>query len=252
MLNWLRRSVTQTFLHNPLGERIRRGGGFTRIGDLANRFITSETRQISRARQRRALEETTAFIERELPRVPSYDSPFSVLRVGLEAARAVSGLYLEFGVREGTTLNWIAKHTEQHVHGFDSFDGLPEDWTSAHRRGAFKVPALPKVRGNCTLVRGLFDDSLPPFLREHPGKLAFVHIDSDLYVSAVSVFKQLGERFQRGTVIVFDEFFNYPGWQQGEYKAFMEFVALRKVQFEYLGYCHFGEQLALRIERLGG
>jgi hypothetical protein len=247
MLDWLRGTVTRRFLHNPLGERIRRGGGFTRLGDLANRFITSETRQIARARQRIALEQTADFIERNMPSVPSYPSPLAVLAAGVEAARTQPGLYMEFGVREAQTLNWIAKLTDHTVYGFDSFEGLPEDWTSEHRRGAFKVPGLPKVRSNVTLVKGLFDDSLPRFLAEHPEPVAFLHIDSDLYSSAVSVFKHLGERIQPGTVIVFDEFFNYPGWKDGEYRAFMEFVDARKVRFSYLGYCHFGEQLALRI-----
>ncbi|MDB4986902.1 MAG: hypothetical protein JWN04_2080, partial [Myxococcaceae bacterium] len=213
MINWLRRSVTKQFLQNPLGERIRRGGGFTRLGALADRFMTSETRQIARARQQKALAETVAFVEQNLPTVPAYDSPFSVLEKGVRAAEHVAGLYLEFGVREAYTLNWIAKLTGQPVFGFDSFEGLPEDWTSTHRRGAFKVPALPTVRRNATLVKGLFDDSLPAFLASHPEKVAFVHIDSDLYSSAATVFKHLGPRFQPGTVIVFDEFFNYPGWQ---------------------------------------
>jgi hypothetical protein len=251
MLDWLRSSVTKRFLHNPLGERIRRGGGFTRIGHLADRFITSETRQIARARQQRALEQTVEFVDRNLPAVPSYASPLEVLAAGVEAARGQPGLYMEFGVREAQTLNWIAKLTDRPVYGFDSFEGLPEDWTSEHRRGAFKVRGLPKVRKNVTLVRGLFDDSLPKFLATHPEAAAFVHIDSDLYSSAVSVFKQLGGRIRAGTVIVFDEFFNYPGWQDGEYRAFMEFVEAHKVRFSYLAYCHHGEQLALRIDGVG-
>ncbi|MDB4973955.1 MAG: hypothetical protein JWN48_2296 [Myxococcaceae bacterium] len=250
MIDWLRRSVTKQFLQNPLGERIRRGGGFTRVGALTDRFMTSETRQIARARQALALAQTVQFIEQHLPTVPSFASPFSVLREGVRAAQDVPGLLLEFGVREGYTLNWITRLTERTVYGFDSFEGLPEHWTSVYRRGAFKVQALPKVRKNVVLVRGLFDESLPSFLATHPEKLAFVHIDSDLYSSAVSVFKQLAGRFQPGTVIVFDEFFNYPGWQRGEYKAFMEFVAEHEVQYEYLAYCHFGEQLALRITGL--
>ncbi len=251
MLEWLRGSVTRRFLHNPLGERIRRGGGFTRIGDLANRFITSEAKQISRARQQVALQQTAEFIERHLPAVPSYPSPLLVLEAGVRAATLEAGLFLEFGVREAQTLNWIAKLTKRRVYGFDSFEGLPEDWLSNVRRGAFKVQALPEVRENVTLVKGLFDDSLPRFLAEHSEPVAFVHIDSDLYSSAVSVFTHLAPRIVAGTVIAFDEFFNYPGWQGGEYRAFMEFVAARKVRYTYLGYCHFGEQLVLRIDAVG-
>jgi len=252
MLSLLRRAVTERFLHNPLGDRIRRGGGFMRLVDLANRYVTSETRQISRGRQMRALAETVDFIEANLPTVPARDSAFDVLTLGLAEARAVRGLHLEFGVREAFTLNWIARHTDGPVFGFDSFEGLPEDWTAEHRRGAFRTDRLPRVRPNVTLVRGLFDASLPTFLEAHPEKLAFVHIDSDLYSSAVTVLTLLADRFQPGTVVVFDEFFNFPGWKQGEYRAFMEFVAARGVEFEYVAYCRFGEQLALRITRVPG
>jgi hypothetical protein len=49
-----------------------------------------------------------------------------------------------------------------------------------------------------------------------------------------------------GTIVVFDEYSNYPGWQDCEYKAFMEFVAEGR-RFEYLAYnCH-SEQIAVRL-----
>jgi hypothetical protein len=53
-----------------------------------------------------------------------------------------------------------------------------------------------------------------------------------------------GERLVRGTVIVFDEFFNYPGWQQ---RAWTEFVARAGVPFDYLAYTANDEQVAVRL-----
>jgi hypothetical protein len=50
---------------------------------------------------------------------------------------------------------------------------------------------------------------------------------------------------------VFDEFFNYPGWRQGEYRAFTEFVEEQGVCFEYVGYCRHGQQVAVRITEKG-
>jgi hypothetical protein len=52
-------------------------------------------------------------------------------------------------------------------------------------------------------------------------------------------------------VLVFDEFFNYPGWRQGEYKAFMEFVYAHDVEYKYLGYYEKHEQVAVKIRRAG-
>ena len=244
--------LRKNLLTESFGERIRRGGGPTRIGALINRWVTSETKQIDRGRQQKALQETVDYIDTNLPTCKSYPSPYDVLKYAVEQANHTSGLFLEFGVRDGFTINWAAKWTTQTIYGFDSFEGLPEDWTTQCRRGAFKVERLPRVRDNVTLVKGLFHDSLPPFLRDHPDPVAFVHIDSDLYSSAVTIFELLAPRFRAGSVIAFDEFFNYPGWREGEFKAFTEFQHRHGVDFEYLGYCHFGEQLALRINSLKG
>ena len=49
---------------------------------------------------------------------------------------------------------------------------------------------------------------------------SFLHIDSDLYSSARTVLFLLHEQIVSGTIIEFDEYFNYPNWKQHEYKAF--------------------------------
>jgi hypothetical protein len=50
--------------------------------------------------------------------------------------------------------------------------------------------------------------------------------------------------FAHDGFIVFDEFFNYPGWKYGEYKAFIE---SKNVEYEYIGYCKYDEQVAVKI-----
>jgi hypothetical protein len=46
---------------------------------------------------------------------------------------------------------------------------------------------------------------------------------------------------------VFDEYFNYPGWQQHEFKAWQEFVAASGLSYEYLGLVRNNQQVAVRI-----
>ena len=104
-----------------------------------------------------------------------------------------------------------------------------------------------KVRDNVKLHKGWFNESLPVWVNEHLGPILFMHLDADLYTSTKTIFEVLGDRVVPGTVIQFDEYFNYPGWQQGEYKAFEEFVEARQMTFEYLGYCGRDEQVAVRI-----
>lgn len=40
----------------------------------------------------------------------------------------------------------------------------------------------------------------------------------------------------KGSVITFDEFANYPGWQKGEYLAWTEVVERYQLGFEYISY----------------
>jgi hypothetical protein len=121
----------------------------------------------------------------------------------------------------GRTISHIAGLTER-VYGFDSFEGLPEDWRSGFVKGAF-AGDLPPVPPNAVLIKGWFEKTLPEFLGKQQGPVAFLHIDCDLYSSTKTIFDLLAPRIVRGTVIVFDEYFNYPGWQQHEHKAFEEF-----------------------------
>ena len=153
-------------------------------------------------------------------------------------ACSVPGLVMEFGVYRGASLTLIAEHAKQPVHGFDSFEGLPEDWTHFQRKGRFsldgQVPQfeLPEI----SVHKGLFKDSLPSFLRDHPEPARFVHVDCDLYSSARDVLELLAPRIVAGSVIVFDEYLNYPGWREHEYRAFREFTGEHRATYRYLGF----------------
>ena len=137
---------------------------------------------------------------------------------------------------------------EQKIYGFDCFDGLPLDWRTDFERGTFKVDALPKVAPNVVLIKGLFSDTLPRFVAEHQTeRYALLHIDCDLYESTKDVLTNLAGKIGTGTVLVFDEYFNYPGWQLGEYKAFQEFVLEKRLEYEYIAYNALHEQVAVRI-----
>jgi hypothetical protein len=161
------------------------------------------------------------------------------------ARRKPNGLVLEFGVYNGRTINFIAERaSEQIVFGFDTFSGLPEDWRPGFARGAFAT-TIPEVLPNVGLVVGLFEDTLPAFLATHPGPASFIHVDCDLYSSTRTVLKLCRDRIEAGTVIVFDEYRNYPGWQNHEHKAFLEFVAEERRSFEYVSWIPDGEQIGV-------
>jgi hypothetical protein len=149
---------------------------------------------------------------------------------------APEGLFMEFGVWTGAWLRQIAQIREVPFYGFDSFEGLPEPW-STHKAGQFDVGGeLPDMPENVTLVKGWFDESLPTFLKQHRETIAFLHIDCDLYTSTKTVLNLLAPRLVPGTQLVLDDFMFAPGWQREEHRAFFEFVAEHKWHFEYTGY----------------
>jgi hypothetical protein len=89
---------------------------------------------------------------------------------------------------------------------------------------ALDVQAFCRVRENVLLHKGWFDKSVQVFAAQYRDNMAFMHMDTDLCSSTKTVFDLLGSRIVPGTVIIFDEYLNYPGWQSGEFKAFQEEV----------------------------
>lgn len=197
------------------------------------------------AAEREAVASTARFVQREMTGARHFGHPHATLEHALSLA-PTGGMALEFGVYTGTTLKIIAARREGGVFGFDSFDGLPEDWRAGFACGTFDVEAPPEVPG-ADLVVGLFDESLPGFLAAHPGPVDLLHVDADLYGSAVTVLEQVGPRLRPGSVVVFDEFFNYPGWEAHEARAWAEYVAAYGVGFTYEAYTLDNEQVVVRI-----
>jgi hypothetical protein len=198
--------------------------------------------------QQRATDQTCAYIEQTMTRVNPVATPFKVLETALDRVSVKDGLYLEFGVFRGATINFIASKIPAEIHGFDSFEGLPEFWRDGFDKGAFgEKQGLPPVASNVTLYKGWFNETIPPFADAHRQPIAFLHVDCDLYSSTVTIFQNLGGQIVPGTVIAFDEYFNYPGWQEGEFKAFKELVSERNIRYEYLTYNKKHEQVAVKI-----
>jgi hypothetical protein len=197
----------------------------------------------------RDLTSSAVFEAEHLGDAVDFKSRTRLYRWLLEQAGS-SGLFLEFGVHKGDSINRLAGLKRDVTwYGFDSFVGLPEAWTLGAKAGAFSVRGrLPAVRDNVRLVEGFFEQTLPAFVAEHPtAKISVLHIDCDLYSSTKTILQNLKGMLVPGSVILFDEFFNYPDWQRGECKAFMEYVAENAIAFEYIGYTRTGGQVAVKL-----
>jgi predicted O-methyltransferase YrrM len=173
----------------------------------------------------------------------------TLLIKSLEYARE-KGIVAEFGVYKGYTLRLIADSLpRQEIYGFDSFEGLPENWRAGFDKGVFKVDSksIAPFQDNVRLYSGLFDESIPIMLNEDARKMSFIHIDCDLYSSTKCIFDLISSRLQVGTVIVFDEYFNFPGWEHGEHLALLEAARNSCFSFDYLFYNALGQQVSIIV-----
>ena len=146
-----------------------------------------------------------------------------------------NNFFLEFGVFKGNSINKISKHVDK-IYGFDSFEGLREDWkgwTDASKAFELKKKK-PSVRNNVILIDGWVQDTLEPFLKNNKPNISFIHMDLDTYESSKYVLQKIKPYLLDNCIILFDELYNYPGWSVGEHKALKEVFSEK--EFEYLAF----------------
>lgn len=144
-------------------------------------------------------------------------------------------LYLEFGVWKGeATRQWskLLKNPNSILHGFDSFEGLPEEWNHATGKAAFstdgQMPVIDDKR--VQFFKGWFDQTLPKYkIPVH--QTLFLNMDADLYSSTKTVLDFVKAEIKVGTFIYFDEFND----RLHEMKAFDEFLRETKMKFKAVG-----------------
>lgn len=140
-------------------------------------------------------------------------------------------LYLEFGVARGASMQYWSRqleHPEAMLHGFDSFEGLPEAAGHWHK-GQFgtngKVPEIPDPR--VRMFKGWFEEVLPSYsLPDHD--VLVVTMDADIYSSTIYVLRHLRPHIKGGTFIYFDELSQV----DHEARAFEEFIRESGLRFQ--------------------
>lgn len=165
--------------------------------------------------------------------------PYPMLRYVV--AQSV-GSAVEFGVGSGTSTRIIAEHMP--VVGFDSGQGLPEDWRPEFPKRSFAY-GIPEV-DNAIIAEGWFGDSLPGFGFDNLGYVGLVHFDADLYSSTATALKYVGPHLRPGCHLVFDEWFGYPTAEQHEQRAWREFADDTGISWTVIG--HADEAWAIQID----
>jgi len=187
---------------------------------------------------KRELERSADYVEQNMPDATIITSgDRGVLFNFLPNILTLEGHIAEFGVYRGDSINQLAStFNSKTIWGFDSFLGLEENFSIDYLKGGFNLHGIPPlVRENVSLVVGSFSDTLPTWLKENPGVFSFINIDCDTYESTTNVLNFLGpKKIVSGTVIIFDEYIGFPGWEKHEFRAWQEYCNKNNVKYKYL------------------
>ena len=194
------------------------------------------------------------FFENEMKSSSIFIKPKDIRRYavsqGIKNLTNKEDLFLEFGVFRGESINLFAnilKKNNLKIYGFDSFEGLEEDWNMNEYNpiGTFSLnKKKPKVLKNVTLTQGKVQETLDHFLQVKKGKkVIFAHLDMDTYIPTKFTLLKLKPLLVKGSIILFDQFHGYPNWQDHEYKAFKE--VFKDEEYKFIAFCE--SEVAIEI-----
>jgi hypothetical protein len=208
--------------------------------DLANAFLHGH--KVTSELSMRAVVKGADYVEKNMPNAiifttnnkkHMWDCAISKIKI--------DGHIAEFGVFKGESINYLSKKIyPKPIFGFDSFLGLVEDFVLDYPKGGFNLNGLqPEVNDNVKLVTGFFSDTLPEWLNNNPGPFSLLNIDCDTYESTSFVLNSIGPtKIVPGTMILFDEYFGFHGWENCEFKAWQEYCKNNNVKYKYIAVCH--------------
>jgi hypothetical protein len=121
--------------------------------------------------------------------------------------------YIEFGVHKGYSMEYFAKRNRNKDSlfiGLDSFEGLPEDWGSIIKKGAFNTnDIMPDIKDNrISFIKGWFQSTSSRLYSRLAGtkiENLIVHYDADLYSSTLFALSKIDTLDMR-YLAIFDEF----------------------------------------------
>jgi Macrocin-O-methyltransferase (TylF) len=198
-----------------------------------------------------------AFIGRTLSelrqcRIRGHTLLWEASRLALPRRQDSDELLLDLGVWIGWSTRLISDACDRTVYGFDTFEGLVEDWQIddqiVFKRGTFSLTGpdaervmrdtgvslhdgLPDALGRkVEFIRGSTYDTLAPFLADRPAApIRLFHMDLDTYESCLHALETCKDRFIEGSILVFDEYLV----TNSEMRAFYEFQSQYELKWRY-------------------
>jgi Macrocin-O-methyltransferase (TylF) len=161
-------------------------------------------------------------------------------------------LLLDLGVWLGWSTRLTSDASDRTVFGFDTFEGLVEDWQiddqAVIKSGTFSLAeplaqrfirdtgvslrdGVPDALGRkVQFIKGSTYETLDPFLADRPGApIRLFHMDLDTYESCLHGLESCKDHFVEGSILVFDEYLV----TNGEMLAFYEFQSKYELEWRY-------------------
>lgn len=156
--------------------------------------------------------------------------------------------FYEFGVWMGESFRYIFRNFDR-SYGFDSFEGLPEDWHNIKMGAYSSYGQIPKLNGPEFIV-GNFEDTLPKFFSGIERPMAgLINLDADLYSSTICALDNSHAVIDDKTILVFDELIVNQNWEEDEFKALVEYCKSYGLSYEVSCVSLFTKQVVLRVFR---
>ena len=157
--------------------------------------------------------------------------------------------YIEFGVRNGGSIRrWaeLNRFPESRFFGFDTFEGLPEDWKRGYPKGALstegRIPIIADSR--ISFAKGLFQDTLYPFLASTTlHQRLVVNLDCDLYSSSLFAIAAMDRYLRPGSRILLDDFYTLAH----QFRAFADWDRAFQTNWRAIGRMPLCRKVAIEI-----
>ncbi len=153
--------------------------------------------------------------------------------------------FYEFGVWMGDSFSYIVPNFAAGF-GFDSFQGLPEDWGVVPRGTYSSRGRVPDIE-NSKFIVGEFTNTLPTFFADKQPMAGLMNFDADLYSSTITALTNARPVIDKSTTLVFDEFIVNNNWEQDEFKALNEFCEDNGFDYEVVAISLFTKQVVCRL-----
>lgn len=237
-------SIVFRFLNSTLGVLVRLIENFK-----INKPVTVQVESVYDLVLKRSRIDSADYVISSMPEALFFNSRESLWRYCVNIKKekgfistndATKPLLLEFGVFEGRSLKYFKEiFNNAEIHGFDSFQGLEEDWYGyISSKGTFNLSGkIPKFDQSIKIHNGWFEDTLPNFVKSlNNRQVDILHCDADTYKPTFFILNSLVNNLKSGSIIIFDEYFGYPSWRMHEFRAWKEFCNAHNIKYKYIGY----------------